>query len=419
MKGTAYNLNLARTYLPQWGAWEVAREIICNAIDADPDFVAESASPDRLKVSTSTTPSIAEMLVIGHGSKGPGADTIGQFGEGLKMAALAATRAGGRLTLRDASHTVTFGFESTLGVDSLVAHLGEPEVESGFEADIEMPMVGTIYRDRIIAGLNEGPFRLAAQGHTQVFVKGVYITTIGGGSVWDWNFTSQMSLNRDRSMVSDFDVSWAVAQWFGSYITDDHARAILTHSEGSLERKAMQYAKTYNRVLTALRKAFVGVYGEKAVLSNGSDADTAARALGYNTIPINPPEFREVLVHAGIRLSDAVAEVRHRLDAADHTPYQNAIAELRRLDRYINAPNATVRVFSGDVSQMGLADTDEMVIWLNESLFLNGCERDRVATYLHEMAHIMSGAADETRRFESALDSIAASFALEVLGVSK
>lgn len=410
-----YNLNLAKTYLPNWGAWEVAREILCNAIDADPDYSATSPAPDKLIVSTRTTPSVAEMLVIGHGSKSIGGETIGQFGEGLKMAALAATRAGGSLVLKDANATVTFGFEDTLGVESLTAYIAKPQIQSGFIAEITMPLVGSIYKDRIITGLDSGPFRPSSRGHVQVYVKGVYITTISGESIWDWNFTNEMRLNRDRSMVSDFDVKFAAGQWLGQYMDADQAKALIL-TPGVMERDAMQYGKHYRNCNVALRKAFYEVHGQNAVLANGTSADHAAESQGFVVVTVNPPEFREVLHYSGIKLSEQVVGLSHRLDAVDPAPFSDAIENLRRLDGYINAPRTTIRVFADSGRHMGLADVDDMTIWLHQSLFLDGCERDLTATYLHEMAHIISKAADETREFESALDSIAASFALAVLG---
>lgn len=76
-----YSLNLSTRYASEWGSWEVARELICNAIDASPEGMkVDVQGSDTLIVTTPTVPNVAELFVIGEGSKAPGGKTIGQFG---------------------------------------------------------------------------------------------------------------------------------------------------------------------------------------------------------------------------------------------------------------------------------------------------------------------------------------------------
>ena len=117
MSPTSFSLNLSPRYAPDWTAWEVAREIICNAIDASPeDFRVTPHGDNQLKVWTPTVPDLCELFVIGQGSKSPGGSTIGQFGEGLKMAALVATRTeGGRFRVKLPGQDVRFMFDESMG----------------------------------------------------------------------------------------------------------------------------------------------------------------------------------------------------------------------------------------------------------------------------------------------------------------
>lgn len=88
-------------YVAKWGAWEALREITCNAIDADPDrYILDYRGTDTVSIYTTTAPTYHECCVVGEGSKDSETGTIGQFGEGLKLAALTAIRMNGTLSIR-------------------------------------------------------------------------------------------------------------------------------------------------------------------------------------------------------------------------------------------------------------------------------------------------------------------------------
>jgi len=414
----SYNLNLAKTYLPKWGAWEVAREIICNAIDADPDYVLESSGSNHLSVRTNTVPDMSEMLIIGHGSKAPGGETIGQFGEGSKMAALVATRiaGAGAIVFKTPTQVITFDFVDTFGVETLVAQVEQQEGGEGMVCELNLPMIGNIYQGRILRNANYGPTRNARPGAMEVFVKGVYITTLSGDSLWDWNFGNQMSLNRDRSMVSDFDVKFAIGAWLGENMTDEQAKAILFTAE-SAERDSVHYGKSWSRLRDKLRMAFYELHGDRSCLATGLGSDEKAMKAGWKVVVVNPPNFRDLLALSGVRESHQVLSRSYDMESVDPEQYLSEIQELRRLDSIIKAPAVTVRVFADRGNRLGLADRDENSLWLSEKLFRDGKKNERVATYLHEMAHFISGADDETQEFERALDEIAGCLAMRVLGV--
>jgi hypothetical protein len=68
-----------------------------------------------------------------------------------------------------------------------------------------------------------------------------------------------------------------------------------------------------------------------------------------------------------------------------------------------------------DNSELGRADSEDNRIWLSEQLFLPG-EQSRLAmTYLHELAHVMSGEKDATRAFEYALTEMLGRLAMRLL----
>ena len=65
-----YDLNLSDKYVRNWGIWEVGREIISNAIDADSkNYEVEVVSSDCIRVFTATCPEFGHIKVIGSGTK--------------------------------------------------------------------------------------------------------------------------------------------------------------------------------------------------------------------------------------------------------------------------------------------------------------------------------------------------------------
>jgi len=92
LKRFYYNLNLVREYVPKWGLFEGLREFYANMVDADANFTLEFPSGDECIMSSASHPSLENMFILGEGTKSESTDTIGRFGEGAKVGALALTR---------------------------------------------------------------------------------------------------------------------------------------------------------------------------------------------------------------------------------------------------------------------------------------------------------------------------------------
>lgn len=418
MSGQAYNLNLATTYVPKWGAWEVAREIVCNAIDADPDgWQIETSGQDVLTVTTTTVPELAQLFVVGQGTKRPGGDTIGQFGEGVKMAALAASRMNPNgLTLRTPDSTITFEWRQVLGVETLHAIVTEEDNGGDFEAVINLPGVVPAYEGRICPGQSVGPTRRKDYEGMRVHLKGVYIATIRGSALWDWNL-NDVETNRDRGMVSDWQVRWAIGEWLQSNMTLQQARAIISNPN-SIEADALEYHHGTNHCQAMLRQAYEAIHG-KAVLAVGGEADQIAARKGHTVAYVDSKVLRDALGAAGIQNTQNVAKQTYDLlPVTNQDQYRETIRKLQQLDQIVAAPPFSVRVFEvRDDNLLGYADFQhDMVLWLSAQLFTPGNTAMLVRTYLHEVAHFTSSAFDGSVDFENGLDGIAARLAMHILG---
>lgn len=401
-----YSLNLSKKYAPNWAGWEVAREIVCNAMDAAPDsmqIVPDGAN--RLTVTTPTVPEIAELFVIGEGSKAPGGETIGQFGEGLKLAAMVATRSGGSLTLHIPGRTVTFGFEEVLGAEVLHAYIApNPLHTEGYEAVIEMQGVGHVTDGRILTDQHDGPRPKMESGSLRVYCKGVYVSTLNVRSIYDWNL-KELEINRDRSMVQQFDAAWAIGKWLEANMTAEIAAEIIAHPDTIEADQAIEYHS--GGKVKKVAEAFRAKYGEKAcIASKDPRATLKAEAIGHVVIDV-PDELAKVLHKHGVHYAHTVLPAHYELEPVDVTPYTAQIARCRSLDKVIGAPPFKVCVFANyDDSALGRCDTDERTVWLSEQLFTPENGQRLIGTYLHEAAHIISSAYDGTQEFEWSMTQI-------------
>lgn len=417
----SYNLNLSADYIKDWGAWEVAREIICNAIDADPEGMSvEYDGGDKMVVATTTCPELAELIVIGQGTKSAGGDTIGQFGEGFKMAALAATRKGGTgaFVAKTPQATIQFKMRAAVkGVPTLHAVV-EPfdGQREGFTVEVAMPDIRATSKGKIDHRMAIGPIDKQVPGATNVYVKGVYITTIMQDGLWDWNIEN-ITLNRDRDSASEWQIRYEINRWLENNATLDQARQVVAST--GLEAEAIGSIGERDSAAGNFRQAWFDLHGEDAVLATGYETDHYARAKGVTVVVINTDGLRRGLQSLGIKTSATHKVTQNDFEAVGASEYERQIKRLRGIaETVLKAPAHAVRVFSArNTNLYGRAESEEACIWLSEALFQDGRDQDLCTTYFHELAHLMSaGAGDASMEFEAALDRIAGAFALKIFG---
>lgn len=412
-----YSLNLSPKYAPNWSAWEIAREFVCNAIDAAPnEYKTESPNANTLRVWTPTAPSIAEMFMIGEGSKGPGGGTIGQFGEGAKIAALACTRLkGSRIAIHTKDANITFGFEDVLGSECLHAYVEDASNPEGMTVDIQSPGIASSIAGRIFAGIEDGPMS-PCNGIPKLYVKGVFIAEHDAPALWDWNL-KDVTINRDRAMPDVNSFKWEIVYWLAAHGQDSHFDALIAADRECIELDHARYSWDTN-FHRKLKAAAERKYGEKFCLRTTNDeANANAKKHGYKDI--NCSEWLAyALKQAGVKLSTDIEMSRSSLEPVDSKKYSDQIRRLRRMTDFLNVSCPTVCIFKNNtVSLMGLAQRDDNQLWLNEFLFTESNEFELVRTFLHELAHFISESGDATRNFENALDWIAATFAVNACGV--
>lgn len=408
-----HSLNLSPRYAPNWGAWEIAREIISNAIDADPNYRVTAHGSDRLEIFTNTAPDLAELFVIGEGTKAPGGSTIGQFGEGFKLSALTITRMhGASITVELPTCYIGFEFRENLGVEVLHA-IVEPKdaITQGMSVLIEAQGIAHSFEGKILE--NRMPGCLPKTGvFMNVYCKGIWITQVDAKSCFDWN-VADLEINRDRNFAELSKIGQSVGSTIQRAIDDKMADALVLHCEswecGKPLSNVQWYSNVYSKLGMAWERRFSGkVYPALRIDPLRKDAER----FGYKFVQVEEGLY-ECLKAAGIKTAANLIPLFSDTDFIDATKYEPQIDWLRSFNDKLGIPSFSIRVFPNTMNlTLGFADMNERRIALNEGLFSGGKDQ-LAATYLHEAAHLMSGAKDETREFEFALTELLGKLAVQ------
>lgn len=413
------SLNLSPAYCPNWGTWEVVREVYANAIDADPDNVSiVSSDSNTVCIETKTVPKLGELFIIGHGSKSVNDDNIGQFGEGLKIAALVATRTvGGQMSLELPGHTVRFYFQQVLDVDVLHAELLDNDRTHGYKATISMPGAGVILAGRILSRRDDHHF--ISGGQAKLFCKGIYICDIDSLSTgefhWSYNI-NDLQLNRDRNLIAHGSTRTEIFNYLKTRCTAEMAETIVRQWDEIAEAKLLRswYFSIDTRLGKLLSEAFVKVHGDRACIALTGAECLLAKKYGYH-VPEGFMDSRLPNIFIEVKMVHQVIPKHSDLNIVDSTPYANRIDALNSLAVRLGFTKPRVFVYDDmDGITLGRADLEDKAIYLNSSIF--GSVELECSTYFHELAHIQSeDCTDGSIDFERSLTNILGKLAKELI----
>ena len=253
-----YTLSLSPDYVSSWGFWEAIRELLQNAMDQG-TWSMDHVDDDTLLIKSGGHLE-PRTLLLGVSEKEPG--SRGQFGEGYKLALLVLTRLGYCVEIFNGSELWIPSFVNSADYGTKVLQIGV--IEDGAES------VGIIYKIRnvdcaqyesIKSYIKESvdsilPDTLAGQ----VYVGGLYVCTL---KEFKHGYTFEsMKLDRDRGLVSSFDLSYRSSKMWMSSGRISEIRKLL-------EAKApdVQYCDSWINasVATSLYNSYVEFYGKDVV----------------------------------------------------------------------------------------------------------------------------------------------------------
>jgi hypothetical protein len=411
-----YELTIKSDYLPNWGSWESAREIIQNARDAEiqdnaPMTVTfanrrrDGKSVGALVVTNEGTTLPKEALLLGHSSKVGDTRLIGRFGEGLKGAFLALLRMGLEVKIRNGSetwipkiiHSTKFNAR-VLAVDVTTGHKLQNRVQFEIVGIDESDW--KVFSDRLLfiggypehVQTSEGKVLLSPKYKGQIFVKGMFVSKSDCCFGYDFD---EADIDRDRKMINDLDskTSTILARAFSQG---------KMHSQifDMLERQSRETSYLYwyldSKSKTQIAEEFSRKYNGAIPCSQAEHLNELS-ALGGNGVMVS----RSMLQVLEPVLGTPDAEIR-RLRMSEKKRYDVSELDLDEKDNFRSCTNLAKRAFSKVESVELDLDKIHVVDFNNESIlgtFTMDTGEIRIAkkilknkgktmyTLVHEMAH--------------------------------
>lgn len=414
MEKRTFDLNISERYVPGWGVWEVGREVISNAIDADRlGYKIDMPSSDHVVVTTKTRPTLAQIKFIGGGTKDGSTQTIGCFGEGIKLAAMVAARLGGSLRIKFDQYLVSYElrYDEDLASRAILMHVEDaPEFCEGMVVDIELPGIAREISGKFLKSADQAMIEKTDPDRLIIYNKGVFVADKPTKSLFDWNLHS--SINRDRNVVDFWDIGNHVVRIIEAKIDMQLAMKFMKSPADVFENECLKKHSYQmgNRSARAFLDAFKEINGADAVMATDDiDANRLARRLGKKVVIIDD-HFMKVI--KTISPEDRVPSVDEVVSHGDRLNIDySKNYDLADLERIIVALEIPVEIFvfegSGKMEQ-GIAEYKDKKrrIYMNSSLWAPGRRSEKLGTFIHELAHVEAKASDGTFDFENELTRI-------------
>jgi hypothetical protein len=349
-------LSVCSEYLPNWGVHEGLRELVQNYIDAADDSgvkgeIRYEGGTARGRVflrNPSARPLTREALLFGATSKADRADQRGQFGEGMKVGTLALVRAGRSVTIRTQAETWVaslspapdFGGRKVLTFDTRKrsTEVDAVEVEIG---PVEMEEWNAIRNAFMFMQEEEEPVNsekgytgallLDARHRDAVFAKGILVTRMEGCR-YGYDLAN-LDLNRDRSMVNEWDVRYQVVSLIseqyrkGTVTLSDISSMFLDNTWEMRDGNVWMYSSVGRDLLVDMveRKKKSSPFARGIIVTSSEDEAVKAESYGYAPVRI-PKNLQDAVRHFLVSDKDEYLNFRKKVSIVT---YAEMIAEMQ------------------------------------------------------------------------------------------
>ena len=280
-----YELALSSTYVPSWTVVDAIRELYQNALDEQTLNPANKVRvnydhEDRLVISNTQSVLDISTLLLGSTTKQDEGATIGQFGEGYKLAALVLLRLGKTMEIHNLGKAEIWRprFVNSKRYGAPILTFFVEDIEN--TPDIAAPLLSFIidgitpeeYSEIVKSNLHLQPpitnFHTSARGKIlfdkkyqgNVYVNGLFICN-DSELLYGYDIKpAYLDINRDRHLVSNFDLLWTTSQM----ITE--STGMLSDILSTNSRDAL-YASAHitTEMADTLYREFINLHGEMAV----------------------------------------------------------------------------------------------------------------------------------------------------------
>ena len=433
-----FDVNLTLTYENEnWEEWHIIREFISNALD--------SVNMDISKVEINTQEGFVHIHDMGTGypmvyakrigasSKKNDSTSIGQFGEGSKLAMLACIRKEIQVMLCSQNWMIVPKSVESEGQQILMYDIFETDepipgsvvvieaTEGILEIINDLPSYFLHYNNCVclFGSLKAGICPLPSSNKARLYNKGVYVKDII--ALYSYAISLE-KLNRDRDLISQSDMAYAIRDLWENVSDKELIKNLLTASMLPNEQKQqfIEFRSTlYSNHKDIWAEAFREMFGLTACLFSDEIASREASHLGFNVVKMDYC-FNNILTSGGIKydkhgLSDDYEFVfSSNLDNEEKTtlnklPLYAQLAgfeipsEIKVFDEYKNHDDIP-----------GLYNPVNQQVYLRKDILKSNFP-EALYTFLHELNHFETCSDDMSREFAEGLCRKLAEFTLKYI----
>lgn len=311
-----YELTISTDYVRDWGFLQALREFVQNAIDESRQnsdntyFFHYDKKTQTFTIGNKHSVLNIDSLLLGVTTKSDDKHTIGQFGEGYKIATMVLLRTG---------HTVTFynyGAKEvwttklvksrryggqrvpTFYVDKNYPWQSTPDndltikignvTEEEYESLVDYILLFQKDLGKTLDCDDIGTILLEERFKGKVFVSGLYVCT-NDRLNYGYNIKPEyLALDRDRQTVADFDLVWTTSRMWGKQITDAAFRKLF-FSESNYDIHYLDSMVSYSSLSESVLEEFYAKYGTNAIPVSSQEEFDVIKSLGGHPVFVSRP----------------------------------------------------------------------------------------------------------------------------------
>lgn len=354
-------LTISPDYVPSWTIADAVRELFQNSLDQEAvhedNKCSWSYEDDTLRISNRTSTLTASSLLLGSSTKVNDVRTIGQFGEGYKIAALVLLRNNKTVTVYNygareiwrprfvnsrkfGGRVLTFFIEKIAAWDKVPDNSLTIEVGGITQQEFDEQILPTNLHLKpgynVVTSTDIGD---AIDLAGKIFVNGLYVCD-SEELVFGYNFKPEhIKLDRDRKMVSTFEVRWLTSKLWDKSPDELQDTVIRMLQSGASDVAYLSDVSWTSSWRNTAYDSFRYAYGDLAV-PVATQIEMSVVPEGYTGIIV--PESYQKLIKSSAnynapirpfastrdRLRDILATIRPKLTQAEAETIEDIIHDM-------------------------------------------------------------------------------------------